>query len=251
MVAAAVADLGLLQWILLLVAALLAGLSKTALNGIGPFTAALAATVLPVGQSTGFVLMLLLIGDLFAITVYRAHADWQVIRRLAPAILFGILAGVFFMSRIDDVLLRRSLGVVLLVLVVMQVVQNRKPALFEDVTLPQWITNLAGAVAGFTSMLANAGGPVMNLYLLRVKSQVLGFLGTTAWVFFAINLMKLPFSIGLGLLDRNAFVIAALCLPALFIGALLGVTVAKRLRLETFKQLLLFFTAVASLNLLR
>ena len=74
-----------LQWALLLTAALLSGLSKTALNGIGPFVAAIAASVMPVGESTGMVLALLIGGDLVAITAYRAHADWQVIRRLLVA----------------------------------------------------------------------------------------------------------------------------------------------------------------------
>lgn len=251
MVAAAVADLAPLQWLLLIVAAFLAGLSKTALNGIGPFTAAVAALVLPVAQSTGFVLLLLLAGDLVAITVYRAHADWRVIRKLAPAIVVGILLGVALMSNIDAQLLRRVLGTVLLLLVVLQFVQNRKPALFEDVELPRWITNAAGTTAGFTSMLANAGGPVMNLYLLNVKSAVLGFLGTTAWVFFAINLIKLPFSIGLGLLTGEMFMTALVCLPALYLGAWMGLRIARRISLETFKHLILLFTAVAAVNLIR
>ena len=250
MVAAAVADLAPLQWLLLIIAAFLAGLSKTALNGIGPFTAAVAALVLPVAQSTGFVLLLLLAGDLVAITVYRAHADWRVIRKLAPAIVVGILLGVALMSNIDAQLLRRVLGTVLLLLVVLQFIQNRKPALFEDVELPRWITNAAGTTAGFTSMLANAGGPVMNLYLLNVKSAVLGFLGTTAWVFFAINIMKLPFSIGLGLLNGDMLLTALVCLPALYLGAWMGLRIARRISLETFKRLILLFTAVAAVNLI-
>lgn len=250
MVAAAVADLAPLQWLLLIVAAFLAGLSKTALNGIGPFTAAVAALVLPVAQSTGFVLLLLLAGDLVAITVYRAHADWRVIRKLAPAIVVGILLGVALMSSIDAQLLRRVLGSVLLLLVTMQFIQNRRPALFDDVELPRWVTNAAGTTAGFTSMLANAGGPVMNLYLLNVKSAVLGFLGTTAWVFFAINLIKLPFSIGLGLLTGEMFMTALVCLPALYLGAWMGLRIARRISLETFKRLILLFTAVAAVNLI-
>lgn len=232
-------------------AALLAGLSKTSLNGIGPFVAAIAASVLPPGESTGFVLVLLIVGDLFGITAYRAHADWQVIRKLMPAVVIGILIGVAFMSRIDTVTLKRSLGSVLLVLTVLQLAQGRKPALIEDRRLPRWLTNTAGTTAGFTSMLANAGGPVMNLYLLGVKSDVAGFLGTTAWLFFAINLTKLPFSIGLGLLTGDAFRIALWCLPALAAGAVGGLWLARRMNFEFFKRMILVFTAVAALNLLR
>ena len=105
--------------------------------------------------------------------------------------------------------------------------------------------------AAKTGMLANAGGPVMNLYLLSAKSAVLGFLGTTAWLFFAINLFKLPFSIGLGLLTPFAFKVAVLCLPALFVGTFLGLRIARRMSFERFKQMVLVFTALASVNLLR
>ena len=244
-------ELSALQWALLLTASLLAGLSKTSLNGIGPFVAVIAASVLPAGESTGFVLVLLLVGDLFAITSYRAHADWRVFRRLLPAVVVGIVVGAFFVSRVDAVVFKRSLGAILLVLAVMQLWQGRQPALLVDRRLPAPITNAAGVTAGFTSMLANAGGPVMNLYLLSVKSDVLGFLGTTAWVFFAINLTKLPFSIGLGLLTGEAFRIALWCMPALIAGALAGLWLAKRMSFETFKRMILVFTALAAVNLMR
>lgn len=244
-------QLGALQWALLFVAALLSGLSKTALNGIGPFVAAIAASVMPTGESTAMVLILLIGGDLIAIRAYRAHADWAVIRRLLPAVVVGILVGVVFMSRVDATLFRRTLGVVLFVLAMLQLLQGRKPALVEDQRLPHWITNLAGTTAGFTSMLANAGGPVMNLYLLSAKSEIKGFLGTTAWLFFVINLTKLPFSIGLGLLTADAFRIALICIPAMVIGALLGLRLAKRMTFETFKRLVLIFTAIAAVNLMR
>lgn len=244
-------QIGTLQWALLLIAAFLAGLSKTSLNGIGPFIAAIAASVLPTGESTGFVLVLLIVGDLFAITVYRAHADWQVIRRLMPAVVAGILLGVVFMSRVDAVMLKRSLGAVLLVLSIMQLAQGRKPALIDDRRLPHSVTTAAGATAGFTSMLANAGGPVMNLYLLSAKSEVMGFLGTTAWLFFAINLTKLPFSIGLGLLTFDAFGYALWCIPALALGALVGIRLAKGMSFENLKLVILVLTAVAAVNLIR
>lgn len=244
-------ELSAVQYAVLLIAALLAGLSKTALNGIGPLTAALAASVLPAGESTGVVLVWLLLGDLFAIRAYHAHADWRVLRRLAPAVVVGILLGVLFVSNVNTEVLRRSIGAILFILVVMQLVMSRSGDVLEDRRLPQWITNAAGVTGGFTSMLANAGGPVMNLYLLSAKSAVLGFLGTTAWLFFAINLFKLPFSIGLGLLTPFAFKVAALCLPALVIGAAAGLRIARRLTFERFKQMVLVFTALASLNLLR
>ena len=243
-------DVSALEWVVLAVAAMFAGLSKTALNGIGILTAAMAASVLPAGESTGVVLVWLIASDVVAIRAYHAHADWQVLRRLAPAVVVGILIGAAFVSRIDMDTLRRAIGAILLVLVVMQLVLGRG-TLDADRRLPRWLTNAAGVAGGFTSMLANAGGPVMSLYLLNAKSAVLGFLGTTAWLFFAINLFKLPLSIGLGLLTTDALLVAILCLPMALLGTWLGLRVVHRLSMERFKQIVLVFTALASLNLLR
>ena len=108
-----------------------------------------------------------------------------------------------------------------------------------------------GLLAGFTTMVANAGGAVMSLYLLAAGYAMLTFLGTAAWFFLIVNVFKVPFSAGLGLITVDSLVLNAVLLPALFLGAFLGRAGVKRLDQAKFSRLVLVFTVVASVNLLR
>lgn len=110
---------------------------------------------------------------------------------------------------------------------------------------------LFGLLAGFATMVANAGGPAMSLYLLTSGLGVLGFLGTGAWFFLLVNLAKLPFSLALGLVPSGAPVWHGLLVLAVVAGALLGRAVVRRIAPERFARLVLLSTALAGLALLR
>ena len=100
-------------------------------------------------------------------------------------------------------------------------------------------------------MVANAGGAVMSLYLLSAGFAVLGFLGTAAWFFFIVNVFKLPFSIGLGLITWESLAWNVPLGVGVVIGALVGRAVIGRLDQSRFERLVLLFTVVSSLNLVR
>jgi uncharacterized membrane protein YfcA len=242
-------------WALLVVGALCAGFSKTAVNGVGLISVALYAAVLPAKQSTGTLLLLFLLGDLFAITAYRRHADWRTLLRLAPSVVVGVLVGAYFVSKVGDGALRRSIGGVLLGLVAVHLWTRRagatRPGADERVRLPRPVTVGAGGLAGFTSMVANAGGAVMTVYMLGAGMDVMTFLGTGAWFFFAVNLFKLPFSIGLGLVPAQALLVLATLGIFVVIGAVAGRRLVPHLSAERFEQLVLVFTVLAALNLVR
>ena len=106
-------------------------------------------------------------------------------------------------------------------------------------------------LAGFTTMVANSGGPVMSIYLLSAGLGMLGFLGTSAWFFFAVNLFKVPFSIGLDLIDVDSLLLDAWLVPAVLIGAAVGRAVIARIDSRRFETLVLVFVVGSSLNLVR
>lgn len=232
--------------------AVLIGFSKTAVSGFGVFVAALYAGILPAKASTGTILPLLIVGDLWAITAYRAHVDWRTLARLAPAVLVGIGLGVVFISRVDDTVMRRTIGAVTLGLLTLQVVTRRRARHAEDTAGPRPATSwLYGSMSGFTTMVANAGGPAMSLYLLSRRFSVLNFLGTTSWFFFLINVFKVPFNVGLGLITWASLRLDLLLAPAVLVGAWIGRRVIRHLRQDVFEWLILASTALAGLNLLR
>jgi uncharacterized membrane protein YfcA len=238
-----------LDWTVLVSAAILVGFAKTALGGIGAIATALFATVLPARQSTGALLPLLLAGDVLAVATYRRHADWPTLLRLFPSVAAGVVVGAVFVAKVDDEAMRRTIGVLLVLLVATTLVQRARRT-------PLTVTGRAaslvfGLMAGFTTMVANAAGPVMSIYLLATGTSMMGFLGTGAWFYLVVNLFKLPFSLGLGLIDLGSLRLDAMLLPALLVGAVVGRLVVSRLDQGLFEVLVLVFTVVASLNLLR
>jgi len=244
-------DLGLLA-----VAAGLVGLSKTAVPGAGTLSVALFAAVLPARQSTGALLALLLLGDLFAVWTYHAHADWAALRRLVPAVLAGVVVGVYFLAVADDATVRRLIGIVLLALVVLtlarRAVATRAPRREPPVpvggrtTAQRLTTGGYGVLAGFTTMVANAGGPVMSLYFLAARFSVNQFLGTAAWFFLAVNLAKVPFSVSLGLISADSLRLDLLLAPAVVAGAFGGRALAQHIPQRLFDALVLILTVVSA-----
>jgi uncharacterized membrane protein YfcA len=241
--------MSVLDWSVLVTAALLVGFAKTAIGGIGAIATALFAAVLPARESTGALLPLLLAGDVIAVASYRKHADWAALLRLFPSVAAGVVVGAVFVARVDDTVMRRTIGVVLVLLVALTLVQRTRRTPIE--VKGRAASLFFGLTAGFTTMVANTGGPVMSIYLLAAGGSVLSFLGTGAWFFFLVNLFKLPFSIGLGLIDLGSVRTDALLLPALLVGAVAGRVLVRRIDKGVFEALVLFFTAAASVNLLR
>jgi uncharacterized membrane protein YfcA len=240
-------------WILVGLASVLLGFSKTAVGGVAMVSVAIFAAVLPARASTGLVLLLFLVGDVFALRAYTRFTEWAVLRRLAPAVAVGIAVGALFLLVAADLAVRRTIGVILLVLVSVATVQKlRRRGEGEDPgPASSALMVSTGAVSGFTSMVANAGGAIMSLYLLRLRLPVMVFLGTTAWFFFVINVVKVPISLGLGLLDWSTARATLLLSPAVVVGALAGRAVARRMSLATFEWVILTVTFAAALNLLR
>jgi uncharacterized protein len=245
--------------ILLALGALLIGFAKTSIGGVGSISVALFASVLPARESTGALLPLLIAGDLFALQAYRAHADWPRLLRLFPAVAVGVVAGAVFISLVDDTVMRRTIGAVLLGLVLLTL-WRRRPGRSDEGAADEptsssshrWPAALGyGSLAGFTTMVANAGGAVMSLYLLTARLDKLAFLGTAAWFFFLVNVFKVPFSIGLGLMTVDSLKLNAALVPAVLVGALVGRVVIGRVNQAVFEWLVIVFTALSSLNLLR
>ena len=242
----------------LVVAAVGAGFAKTAIGGVASISVALFATVLPARESTGALLPLLLVGDVVAVSIYRRHADWPALLRLFPSVAVGVLVGVAVVARVDDTTMRRMIGIVLLILVAVHLVQQwrgrrRDPEDLKNARYRRRHATAAvfGVLAGITTMLANAGGAVMSIYLLTAGLGMLGFLGTTAWFFLMVNVFKLPFSVGLGLISVDSLILNAWLVPAVLVGALLGRAVVHRIDQRRFEALVLAFVVLSSLYLVR
>ena len=266
-------------WILLMVVAALCGIAKTALPGAATVAVALCTAVLPAKESTGAILLMLMTGDLLAVWSYRRDADFRMLRRLVPAVLTGVGAGALFLHLASNDSTRRLIGVILLLLVAITLIQRRSTsrrvsdgastaqapsppapapetqeattALATPTTSGRLSRLVYGSLAGFTTMVANAGGPVTSMYFLACRYPVKAFLGTTAWFFFLVNLVKLPFSISAGLVNTTTMSLTVICAPIVIVSALAGRRLAERMDQRVFEPVIVALTIISALPLLR
>jgi uncharacterized protein len=243
-------DLDHTQWLFATLAALCVGLSKSGFGGVGMFTVLLMARVMPAYQSTGVVLPLLICGDIFAVVAFRKHAKWAYIRKILPPAMLGVVLGFLLMPHIPVKNFRPLIGWIVLLLVLLQTLSQLRRDIFENIPHTKWFAWLMGTWTGITTMLANAAGPVMSLYLLAVGLPKYEFVGTAAWFFLTINLFKVPFSQHLGLINGNSLTFNFMLTPFVLAGIFTGRKLIKIVPQKLFEQLLLVFAAAASLNLI-
>lgn len=241
-------ELAATTWALLMLAAAFVGFAKTALGGAGSLAVVLFAAALPARESTGALLPLLLCGDLVAVAVYRRHGSWAALRRLLPGVLPGLVLGAAFVAVVDDRIMRVTIGLVLLVMSGIHLAQRAQGRPLRETSLRQQrgMSVMVGLVAGFATMTANAGGPVMTLYLIMAGLPMLQMLGTGAWFFLAVNLAKVPFSAGLGLISPASLAMDLALVPVMLTGGAIGVLVVSRMAQRTFELAALALGAVAA-----
>ncbi|MGW9628229.1 sulfite exporter TauE/SafE family protein [Microbacterium sp. NPDC055521] len=244
-------------WALLAFAALIAGLGKTALPGSSTIAVVILASVLPARTSTAAMLLLFIVGDVFALIAYRRHADWRTLLRLAPAVVVGLLVGAAFLAVSTDGIVRRTIGVILLAMVGLTLWRRRRTGVRtvgSDQTGARASGRITaagyGTLAGFTTMVANSGGPVMSMYFLATRTPVKVFLGTSAWFFAIVNLTKVPFLAGIGLLTPEVLLLDLTLAPMVVIGALIGIRLARRMPQQLFDRLVIILTIAGSVYLL-
>jgi uncharacterized membrane protein YfcA len=242
--------LDVLQWTWLAVAALIIGVSKTGIPGLGILAVSLAALVIGAKNSTGLILPMLIAGDVCAVAYYRHHASWKYILRLAPWAVAGILLGTFALGRLADAQIRPLMGGIVLALVIGNFWLTYRPGVRERLQESHALAAAVGILAGFTTMVSNAAGPIMIIYLLAMGLPKNVFLGTSAWYFFLLNCFKVPFSAWLGLINRETLLLNAALLPAILLGAWLGVKFAKRLPEKAFAIVAQLLAAAAAVKLL-
>jgi len=209
-----------------LLSALFFGMSKTGAPGIGVLGILIMMLAFPGEEklSSGAVLPLLVVADAFAVRYYWQYADGKRIRQLLPTVAVGLVLGTLFMLTIDHSQFKIFLAVLILALVSFE--QLRRRLNWNTFPKSRWFAWLMGTLAGFTTLVGNAAGPVMTVYCAAQNFNKHDFMGTFAVFFFIINLMKLPLMggavPGLQLITAETLWFNALILPGLLAGVVLG-----------------------------
>jgi uncharacterized membrane protein YfcA len=206
-------------------------------------------------QATGLVLPLLIVGDLAAVASYRKHTQWKFLWKLFPWTALGVIFGFYALGRIDDRQAKILIGGIIVGLVVLQVWRRRTARASsaegnEREEFGVWLAPLVGVLAGFTTLVANAAGPLMAIYLLAMRLPKMEYVGTGAIFFLLLNWFKVPFMVNLGLITPESLRFNLLLVPAVIAGALLGRWLLLKINQKLFENLALGLSALAGLNLL-
>jgi hypothetical protein len=210
-------------------AVMLFGVSKGGFGaGFGVIAVPLIALVVSPVQAAAILLPILCLMDIFALWAYRGKWILPELRILVPASLIGIAVGTLLFEYMSPAIIRLILGLVAIAFTLDHWFHLTTKGNLERSAYPPVVGTIAGATAGFTSFIAHAGGPPLDMYLLRRNLDRTGFVGTTV-VFFAIaNYVKLVPYTWLGQLDISNLSTSLVLAPLAPIGVGLGVWMHRR-----------------------
>ncbi len=246
-------SLELWQYVLMATGAFAVGLGKGGLPGVGNVTVVLMALALPAKMSVGVLLPILISADIVAVLVYRRHANWNYIAKLAPWTILGLLAGYLVFSRVDDGTVRIFIGGTLLTMTAIHFFRKwlRRSAQGED-RLPHHpvFVGSTGILGGFATMIANAAGPVAALYFIASGLPKYAYIGTSAWFFFLVNVFKVPFMMDLGIIHFDSLGLSASFMIYAVLGALIAPRIVSYINQQIFEHLIWVFVVIGGLKLI-
>jgi uncharacterized membrane protein YfcA len=241
-----------LAWSLLVGAAIIIGISKTGFPGVGILSIPLVAIAIDTKQSTGTVLPMLIIGDCMAVFFYRRHAVIKYLFKVVPCAVAGVLIGFVFLGMVTSAQLKPIIGAVILVMLSLNWWRNWRLAKSGAMHIPEgwWFAVVLGVTAGIITMMANAAGPIMVIYLLAMRLPKDAFIGTGAWYALSLNVFKVPFSAALGLIKGGSLLANLYLAPVIVIGGFLGLGLVKLVPEKPFTWLMQALAVVAAMDML-
>lgn len=229
------------SWALIFLSAFILGLSKAGLKGIDMMNVTIMAIVFGGKASTGIVLPLLCVADIFAVIYYNRHAQWPHFWKLLPWMIIGILFGVFAGKDLNEIIFRRIMAVIIILTVAIMITLEFR----KNVALPsnKLFAVSMGLVSGVTTMLGNLAGAFSNIYFLAMRMPKNNFIGTAAWVFLVINLFKLPFQVFFWKnISRTTLQTDMILVPALLLGFWAGTKIVSRIKDDSYRKIVIGLT---------
>jgi hypothetical protein len=223
-------------------------------------------------ESVGAMLPMLLLGDVFAVIYWHRKAQWKILRQIIPPaaagivlgwlvlrgirlpipVLFGGSAGIHWLivPGISDPVLKRTLGGIVVGLVTLQVMRDYG-ALADRRVPHHWaFAWIMGGLAGVVTMLTNAAGPIVIIFLLAMDLDRFQFIGTIAWYFLLLNAFKVPFFVREEMINGASLLFNLKLAPVVLAGGVVGLFAPKYIPEKPFRWTIIVLAAAAGLKLL-
>lgn len=226
------------------------GLAKSGVPGIALLPILMMAEGFDAMESTGILLLILITGDFCAVSLFHRHAVWKHLLRILPPASIGVIIGWYLMGKVPDEAFRPLIGWTIAIMTGLQLMRKHMGASLSATFHSQGFAWAMGLTGGVTTMMANAAGPVMQLFFLSVNLPKYEFVGTGAWFFLIINLYKVPFSYSLGLVHEGTLVMTLAAAPLVLLSARLGKLILQVIPQKVFEQLVLAIAILGAARLI-
>lgn len=243
-------DIDTTSLLLFFLCAAFIGIGKAGVKGMGMLVVPLMAAIFGGRASAGLVLPMLCFADIFAVSYYNRHAEWKYIKRLLPAALIGVLIGVVVGYYVDDGVFTNLISIIIIGSLLLMLIQERM--VISQRIVGSWgMGSTFGLLGGFSTMIGNAAGPVIATYFLATKIPKNAFIGTAAWFYLIVNLVKVPMHVFIwGSINWESFKLNLMAIPAIGLGILIGVNIVKLIPEKAFRYFVMVMTFLVSLKLL-
>ena len=225
-------------------------MSKVGVAGVSMIAVPTLAIIFGGRSSSGIMLPILIMADVFGATYYRKDAQWNHLTKLLPPSIIGVLIGTYVGNQIPDDTFKLIMGIIVLfsigILLWLEFSKTK--------WLPKgaWFAIIIGILLGFTTMVGNLAGSVMALYLLVNNMPKNKFIGTVAWFFIIINVFKVPFHVFVwNTINLQTFLLDLCLLPVVALGAYLGIQLVKRMNEKVYRYFVIITTVVAAFFMIR
>ncbi|MFN8254394.1 MAG: sulfite exporter TauE/SafE family protein [Bacteroidales bacterium] len=244
-------DLSPGMWILSVLCAIMIGMAKTGITGVGTLVVPLMAYIFGGMPSSGLVLPMLVMADIFGVSYYHRSADWKTLLKVIPWALAGIITGLLVGKSISAEQFKHMIGILVILSLIVMIWQEIYKSKNGDL-LPHkpWFAIPFGIIGGFSTMIGNAAGPIMSVYLLSMNLQKKEFIGTAAWFFFIVNVFKMPLQIwGWHNITLKTIGFNFMLLPAIAFGAFAGIKIVKLIPESAYRWFVVIATFVSAIAL--
>ena len=236
-------------WILVGLAALCVGLGKAGFSGLGLIAVFIMAELLG-KKSVGVLLPMLVVADLSVYPMFRKYASWGPVWRLLPPALLGMALGFFLLDGMPEEWAKPIIGSLILTMVALQLLRKLAPTFFNKLAHSGGFGVAAGGFAGIATTIANAAGPVFQLYFLAKRLPKMELIGIGARFFLLINLIKLPFMGGLNYTTPESLLLNLKLTPLILLGVFCGGRLLKVISQRVFEWMIVGFAIIAGVRLL-
>ncbi|MDP2114382.1 MAG: sulfite exporter TauE/SafE family protein [Bacteroidota bacterium] len=239
-----------LEWAIIMACGMLIGMSKVGVPGVSMIVVPALAFIFGAKASTGVLLPILMMADIFGVAYYRRHANWGHLIKVLPWAVVGLLLALWVGEKVNDEQFKNLIAILVFLSIGLMLWQDKRKGtnLFPD---KWWFAASMGILGGFATMIGNVAGPVFAIYLLAMHLPKNSFIGTGAWFFMIINFTKFPLQLFVwDNISLETLTIDLMTLPAIALGAFAGIRLVKIIPENTYRGFVIAITAISAFLLL-